>query len=275
MFQVKKKPGIKILAPLPDRDFDPTESEFHLNVLKFNFDKYFKQVAVPWKILQHFGMQVVFATEKGAVPKADPTLPSPDGVIMGTLGAEWEARFFYSEMEKDDGFLHPIKWEDIDVQAYDGLFLCGGHAGGMKQYLESKALQQKIVEIFSANKMVAAVCHGALLLARSMHNDRSVLAGRKTTCLPKYMENMAYYLTRMKHGRLYRTYEKHCEDEVADLVGRNCFDAGPMSLGTRGTLFDNSSAFICKDGNYFSARWPGDAYLLGREFGEALLKEKC
>ncbi len=60
----------KVLVPLPDRDFDVTE------------------VAVPWRLLTEAGHEVVFATEEGAVPAADPLLLT--GVLFGQLGAERE-----------------------------------------------------------------------------------------------------------------------------------------------------------------------------------------
>ena len=37
--------------------------------------------------------------------------------------------------------------------------------------------------------------------------------------------------------------------------------AGPWTLSAKGTLFDNTNAFVVEDGNYVSGRWPGDAYL--------------
>ena len=55
-----------------------------------------------------------------------------------------------------------------------------------------------------------------IVLARSTDpsSGRSVLAGRQTTCLPKYMERGAYLLTAWRLGRYYRTYPAYVEDEV-------------------------------------------------------------
>src|SRR6185436_16960208 len=73
-------PPRRVLFPLPDRDFDVTE------------------VAVPWQCLREAGHQVVFATEDGATPAADPRLL--DGVIFGKLGARPEAIAFYRQLER-------------------------------------------------------------------------------------------------------------------------------------------------------------------------------
>jgi putative intracellular protease/amidase len=121
---------------------------------------------------------------------------------------------------------------------------------------------------------VGAICHGVLLLARAHDpaTGRSVLAGRATTCLPKYMERTAYLATGWRLGRYYRTYPAYVEDEV-----RACLDdpgaqfrRGPRTLSERGTATDDTAAFVVQDGRYLSARWPGDAYLFARRFHDLL-----
>lgn len=106
----------RLLMPLPDRDFDVTES------------------AVPWRMAVDAGHEVVFATQHGGeAPAADPLLI--DGVIFGKLGAEPEPIEFYRQMEADPAFRAPIAWPQADFEAFDGLILAGGHAPGMRQYL--------------------------------------------------------------------------------------------------------------------------------------------
>jgi hypothetical protein len=41
-------------------------------------------------------------------------------------------------------------------------------------------------------------------------------------------------------------------------------------VSARGTATDDTAAFVVQDGNYVSARWPGDAYLFGRRFTDLL-----
>lgn len=62
---------------------------------------------------------------------------------------------------------------------------------GMKQYLENETIRDKIVPYFkNKSKVVAAVCHGTIVLSRTIDNatGKSILYNRKSTCLPKYME---------------------------------------------------------------------------------------
>lgn len=94
-----------------------------------------------------------------------------------------------------------------------------------------------------------------------------LLRGRRTTCLPKYMERSSFWLTCWRRGRYYRTYRRHVEDEVREaLASPEDFERGPTTRTARGTREDDGPAFVVEDGNYLSARWPGDAYLLARRF---------
>lgn len=227
----------RIFLPLPDRDFDVTE------------------VAVPWRLLRDAGHTVVFATEHAETPAADPLLLT--GVLFGQLGAEPEPRTFYREMEHDPAFCTPIRWADADTATFDALWLAGGHAPGMRQYLGNDTLQAWVRTFFASGRPVAAICHGVLVAARA-----GVLSGRRTTCLPKYMERTAYGLTAWKLGRYYRTYDTYVEDEVR--ASGAAFERGPMHLVARGTMDDDGPTFVVEDGAYLSARWPGDAYALTR-----------
>jgi putative intracellular protease/amidase len=232
----------RVWIPLPDRDFDVTE------------------VAVPWRLLTDAGHSVTFATEAGgAAPACDPRLL--DGVIFGRLGAAGEPRRFYAQLVEAAEFRAPVSWREIDPLAFDALVLPGGHAPGMRQYLGSAELQRGVAGFFAADRPVGAICHGVLVAARA-----GSLRHRRTTCLPKYMERSAYLATFWKLGRYYRTYPAYVEDEVraslADPASQ--FVRGPRTLSRRGTMEDDSAAFTVEDGNYVSARWPGDAYLFTR-----------
>jgi putative intracellular protease/amidase len=237
----------RILVPLPDLDFDVTE------------------VAVPWKLWTEAGHEVAFATENGAPPAADPLLLT--GVNFGQLGAEPEPLRFYEEMTRAERFRHPIRWNEMDASSFDALHLAGGHAKGMRQYLGSAVVHQRVAAFAKTGKPISAICHGVLVLARSIDaaTGNSVLHGRRTTCLPKYMERSAYFLTAWRHGDYYRTYPAYVEDEVrAALASPADFERGPRVLTARGTREDDSPAFVVEDGAYVSARWPGDSYLLAK-----------
>ncbi len=246
---------MKVLLPLPDKDFDITE------------------VAVPWRLLTNAGYSVVFATENGgAAPAADPHL-----FKSMIFGAAKEAKEFYRQMSASPEFQKPLAWKGVNPADYAGLILPGGHAPGMRQYLGSETVQRLTAQFFDDNKPVGAICHGTLAAAhsKSAKTGKSVLAAKRTTCFPKYMEKTSYYLTAWRMGSYTRTYPAYVEDEVrAALDDPSQLQHGPKVLRKKGTMTDDSPAFVVQDGNYISARWPGDAYLFAKKFIE-LLKDSA
>jgi protease I len=144
----------------------------------------------------------------------------------------------------------------------------------MRQYLESEELQAAAAEFFAQDKPVGAICHGVLLAARSRGRDgKSVLFGRKTTALTKTMELAAWALTRLYLGDYYRTYPVTVEDEVrAALANTDDFVVGPIAV-RRDSPARPDIGFTVRDGNYLSARWPGDAHRFGGKFA-AMVSER-
>jgi putative intracellular protease/amidase len=240
----------RIWMPLPDRDFEPTEA------------------AIPWRVLKQAGHDVVFTTERGDRAAADPRLL--EGVLFGKLGASVDAKAAYAEMSASPEFAAPKPWSEIDPAAYDGLLLPGGHAQGMRQYLDSASLREGVGQFWRFERPVGAICHGVLVLARTRDpaTGRSVLAERRTTCLPKYLERMAYLMTFWKLGNYYRTYATYVEDEVKAALERpeRQFKLGPVILTTPDARGADRSAFVVEDGFYVSARWPGDAQRFAEKF---------
>jgi putative intracellular protease/amidase len=289
-------PSSRILIPLPSRDFDPTE------------------VAVSWKVLKDAGHSVVFATPDRQRAHADPLMLTGEGLdfwgflqgvrklkLLGlALRANHAARRAYGELEHDLAFLNPLGYADLRAEAFDGLLLPGGHwSRGMRAYLESADLQRLVAAFFDANKPVAAVCHGVVLAARSLslRTGRSVLYGRKTTGLTWKLEKTAW--TMMKFcGRFwnpgyYRTYMEQPGEPagyrgVQAEVGRALAspedfldvpaDAPDFFRKTSGLFRDSPedarSAFVVRDGNYVSARWPGDVHTFALAFSSLLSKTR-
>ena len=275
-----------ILIPLPRTDYDPSE------------------VAVPWRVLTQAGHTVVFATPDGQIASADPIMLSgegldPWGLLPGLrkfplfgllLRANRDARNDHALLLQDKAFRAPMSWNDIDTTPFDALLLPGGHcARGMRAYLESELLKKAISACFATNKPVAAICHGVLLVARSRGADgRSVLYGRRTTGLTWALEKSAWSLTRITRfwdPHYYRTYREKADQPVGYMsvqqeVSRALADPSDFldvprdaphyrhktSGLVRDTNSDDRPAFVVRDGNYLSARWPGDVHRFAREF---------
>ncbi len=237
----------KILIPLPSYGFDPTEA------------------AIPWKILSENNFQIIFATPQGKKAEADRIMITGKGLglFKQLLKAKKDAITAYKEMLVSIAFNNPIKYQDINEQDYDSIYLPGGHDKGVKEYLESTILQTVIPQFFLNNKKVGAICHGVILLARSKNpkTNKSVLYNYKTTSLLKSQELLAYTLTKLWLGNYYLTYpEKTVEEEVIlALKNKNQFVLGPKPI-FRDTMNNLKHGFVVRDKNYLSARWPGDIY---------------
>lgn len=241
----------KVLMPLPLIDVDPSE------------------VAVPWKILTENNVQVVFSTPNGHPGQCDPRMITGEGLgpCAPLLKADQISRDNYKTVSQSKEFNHPIKWSEIQESDYDGLLIPGGHAKGMRPYLESEILQKIVVDFFKSNKPVGAICHGVLLVARSKGPDgKSVLFKRKTTTLLQTQELTAWNLTRLWLDDYYRTYDITTQAEVTSFLENSSqFIKGPLPL-FRDSPKNLGPGFFVRDGNYISARWPGDAHSYGYEF---------
>ncbi|MGM9479679.1 type 1 glutamine amidotransferase domain-containing protein [Roseateles sp. NT4] len=245
----------RILIPLPAQDYDPSEA------------------AIPWKLLTARGHSFCFATPDGRPAQADPRMLDGNGlgVWKGVLRADANAREAHAAMVQSEAFRQPLRYDAIDASTVDALLLPGGHAPGMKAYLESARLQALIAAHFAADKPVAAICHGVLLAARSKRADgKSVLHGRRTTGLTKQQEMTAWLMTAAWLGSYYRTYPTPLQTEVESLLARpQDFDVGPPAL-LRDDPDHLGRGFSLRDGNYLSARWPGDAHGWALKFAEML-----
>jgi putative intracellular protease/amidase len=281
----------RVLILLPARDFDPSEA------------------AVSWQVLLDAGHSISFATPDGKPAVADDMMLTGEGLdlwggvpllrklplIGRLLRANRDARRAYATMIGDRNYAAPLRWDAVDVSAFDGLLLPGGHrARGMRDYLESTLLQQRVVDFFDEKKPVAAICHGVLLAARSISpkTGHSVLHGYKTTALTWALENSAWKvarITRFWDPNYYRTYLEQAGDpegymSVQQEVTRTLANPADFldvpetdpdyrrktSGLQRDTMEDARPAFVVRDRNYVSARWPGDVHTFAKTFADLL-----
>ncbi len=243
----------KVLIPLPSYGCDPSE------------------VGIPSKLMTEVGFEIVFATPNGEKAATDKIMLTGEklGIWKTVLPARKDAVEAYKNIENTDAFCRPIKYKDIREKEYDAIYLPGGHDKSVKEYLESKLLQQSIVEFFGANKSIGAICHGVVLVARSKNptSGKSVIYNYKTTSLLKSQELMGYAMTRLWLKDYYLTYpEITVEEEVKSVLSDSSnFIYGPTPL-LRDTPYKLNRGFCVRDQNYVSARWPGDLYKFSQTF---------
>jgi len=114
-----------------------------------------------------------------------------------------------------------MTWSDAASRRTDGVVFPGGHAAGVRPYLESPLVREVALAAHRSGATIGAICHGVLVLARTTdpQTGRSVLDGKTVTSLPKSLERSALWLTFWRVGRRFRTYPVYTEDEVRQSLG--------------------------------------------------------
>src|SRR6185437_6962551 len=155
-------------------------------------------------------------------------------------------------------------------------------------------LHRLVVDAFNRKLKVAVICHVVLLAARSVDpaTGRSVLYGRRTTALTWALERTAWNLTRLTRfcdRDYYRTYREELgqppgymsvQSEVTRAL-ENPSDFRDVEKGSphyrtktsgmsRDTATDSRPAFVVDDGDYLSARWPGDTHTFAKVLSDKL-----
>ena len=251
---------MKVLVAVPEKGFDPTE------------------LGVPCKLLRDHGVDIVVMSPSGTTPvRADPIMVDGVGLYLlkWSMRADPNGIAAYTEILNAGLLEKPLSYAAVlrhgrssspPFAEYDALLLPGGHCPDMRPYLEDSDLQALVREFSATGKVVAAVCHGVVLAARS-----GILAGKAVTALPSWMESLAYGLTRLWMGGYYKTYkETTVEREVTEAC--RTYLAGPRSL-KRDSPAHLDAGFVVQDGSLLTARWPGDCHRFGEKLWE-LIREK-
>ncbi|AYL97787.1 type 1 glutamine amidotransferase domain-containing protein [Mucilaginibacter celer] len=125
------------------------------------------EVAHPYAEFDKAGYQVDFASLTGDTPYLDALnlAADPDNLAFLT-GKGW------ADMQKAK------KLADVDVKAYDAVFVPGGLAP-MVDMPEAPLLKKVIAETYERNAVVGAVCHGPVSLLNVKLNDGSYIVKGK------------------------------------------------------------------------------------------------
>ena len=237
----------RILMLVSDIEFDPTES------------------CIPWLVLTDAGHDVWFASGSGRAARCDQITLTGEGLPkhLQFLAAKPENRKTYARMAAHERFQNPLSWADVKPDEFDALVLPGGHAPGVKPYIEAPAVHAIIKNFFDRKAPVSSVCHGILAAARTMGADgRSVLRGYTVTGLNNFQEKTAIKLTKRKMGHHYQTYPQSVQDEVSKaLKNPRDFKSGSI-MPVYGSAKNPGKGFITVDGHLLCGRWPGDVYKL-------------
>ena len=201
-------------------------------------------------------------------------------------GADAGAISAYKAMLEHPSIQSPMAWATtyFTLEPYNLIFFPGGHEKGVRQVIDSPIVHRHVAKYFPETlrsaagerlqkKAVGAVCHGVMVLSSTMYPEGSSNAGKSvlhdvdTTALPATFEKVAYYGTKLWLGDYYKTYGAGSEN-VQESVTKVLNNKSQFKSST------GMSPFVVEDPKYryISARFPGDAKLLGEKLVQ-LVKE--
>ncbi len=143
---------------------------------------YLPEVSHPYYRLRDAGYEVDIGSPQGGTPPLDENsrnLEDPDNKRFLATAEDW------SKMTQS------LKLSEIDSSQYRGIVFAGGH-GTMWDFADSADIQRLAAEIYEANGVVAAVCHGpAALVNVRLSNGRYLVAGKTVSVFTDEEERAA------------------------------------------------------------------------------------
>ncbi|MCP1387342.1 type 1 glutamine amidotransferase domain-containing protein [Corynebacterium sp. TA-R-1] len=127
-----------------------------------------------YDVLTEAGHEVDLASVAGGVVPIDPVSLKTPVIQMGGTNKRYEDPEFMSLLDDTPAIAN------VDLDAYDGIFLNGGH--GTMYDFDSADLSRAVAHFADAGKVVSAVCHGPCgLLGVTLADGTSLLSGLKVT----------------------------------------------------------------------------------------------
>ncbi len=140
---------------------------------------YLSEVTHPWEVLFDAGYEIDFVSPLGGKAPVD-GFDLTDSVNKKF----WENTEYRHKVE------NTMKPSEVDVKEYAAIFFAGGH-GTMWDLPDNKELQNIAAQIYEANGIVGAVCHGPAGLVNIKLKDGSYLvAGKKVNAFTNEEEEI-------------------------------------------------------------------------------------
>ena len=221
--------AMRVLVPLPDRDFDTTE------------------VAVPWRLLTERGHELDVRDRARRHRARVRSAPAHRGDLRPPGRRARADPLLRARCARRRSSARPIAWEQIDAGDYDGLLLAGGHAPRDAPVPRQRGAARGgrcVLARWTGRSARSATACSCWPARATPPRAAACCTTARTTCLPKYMERSAFLATAWRLGRYYRTYPEYVEDEVVHaLRDPSQFERGPRST-KRGTREDDAPAFV-------------------------------
>lgn len=140
---------------------------------------FLSEVSHPWEVLFDAGYEIDFVSPSGGKAPVD------GFDLTDTINKKfWENAEYHHKVEDT------MKPSEIKVSDYSAIFYAGGH-GTMWDFADNKELQKIAAQIYEANGVVGAVCHGPSGLVNIKLKDGSYLvAGKKVNAFTNEEEEI-------------------------------------------------------------------------------------
>lgn len=201
----------------------------------------FSEIADPYLEFIKAGFTVDFASISGGIPPED-------GYDESNLNSK---SFRNSTGFKRLNFSH--KLENIDSDAYDGIFFPGG-LGPMIDLVDNELVKSIILKVYESGRIISAVCHGPVaFLNVKLSNEKYLITGKKITSFTELEEDI-------KNHRIEKVLPFMLEKE----------------LKNKGANFSNEKPFeshVVIDGNIITGQNPASATGVAKAIIEQLIPE--
>jgi putative intracellular protease/amidase len=189
-----------------------------------------EECASPYYTFHEAGYEVILASPLGG----------PVPLDAASLGADFltePAKKFLLDPDAMGSLSHTTKLADVDTSALDAIFFCGGHgtcAAG--DFVDNASVKAAVEGMYSAEKVVAAVCHGPMCLPQCFQADG-------TTPLVKGLKVAAF---------------TDSEEEAVGLTGAVPFllESKLKELGALHEKADDWHSKVCVDGKLVTGQNP-------------------
>lgn len=186
-------------------------------------------------VVEKAGYRMDIASPSGGDIPLDPESLAASVLKDGGTDKRYEDRTYMNRL------LGTMKIESADPADYDAIYMTGGH-GVCFDFPRSEALARLTAEMFEADKIVSAVCHGpAGLLEVKLSNGDYLIAGKKVTGFSWNEEvkagreqavpyNLEEELQKRgaKYSKAWMAFSSHVVEDGLLITGQNPASAGSV-----------------------------------------------
>lgn len=126
-----------------------------------------EELATPYYAFKQAGHEVIVASPAGgAIP-----------IDAGSMGEGFftdESKKFLHDPEAVGALCHSVKFSALDLGKVDCLYFAGGH-GTVVDFADNAELKAAVESFYAGGKVVAAACHGPIVLAQCVKPDGTPL----------------------------------------------------------------------------------------------------